>query len=268
MTFIRIAFLGCVGLCAAVTVQAQPMNPMMGGMQFVGQNMAGPQPQFHGMSPDTLLRLREELTMQIQQIQQQIGRQSPNDTQFTQFLLTQRAETMQQLQAVEAQLQATAADLQDPARMPPQDMSMGMPPGWQQPQPGMMGGGMTPEMFQQMMQMQQMQQMQQRQQMPPEFGSWQQQMQMPQERPMPFGPPPAQQQGRYIAQWNTPQFDPMMPGQEVVVLQQAITDLRSEISGLRDQIRSLESQIQLLIRNTMSEPIRIIPDMNAPMVLE
>lgn len=203
-----------------------------------------------GMNPAMLMRMRDQLTFEIQQTQRTLGFLDPNDTQLSSTLKQQQTELLNQLKDVNAQLKAQGVPTESPVEgetptdpnlliqrrddptlpMTPNSLipSMPMPPS-------------TPRM--------------------PDFPMPPNPMGAPGSFPgvLPPGAVPGtmpnisggavtpfdQDQAWADAPW-APQ-----PSKELTELKQTVDALRKELGEMRESIKALETQIQLLNRNIL-----------------
>lgn len=243
----------------------EPASPIPGAvapMPGMDRGGLGAMPGMPRMNPNMLLRMREQMTFEIQQTQRTLGFVDPSDTQLRDTLKQQQDELARQLKDINEQLKAQGVPVegqeaaatgtadptvpatglssipraQDPTMVPgglpqaPADPNLliqrsGMPGG--PIQQGMSGGiGTMPGMVQPS-------------QLPPN---------MIPGMGMPAPTPPTefdQDQAWANSPW-TPQ-----PSKELNELKQTVDSLRKELAEMKENIKALETQIQLLNRNIL-----------------
>lgn len=251
-----------------------PMTPIpgavapMSGMDRNGLAMPG----MPRMNPNMLLRMREQMTFEIQQTQRTLGFVDPSDTQLRDTLKQQQDELTRQLKDINEQLKSQGIPVEGQetaatgAVNSPTVPSMELPNIPRAQDPTMVPGGLPqtpadPNLL-----------IQQRGMMPPpnmqQPGMPQSSMGLMQSGMMPPGisQPVNQGMGTAPAQPATPtDFDQdqawanspwtPQPSKELNELKQTVDALRKELAGMKENIKALETQIQLLNRNILlSQP--------------
>jgi len=209
--------------------------------------------------PALLMRMRERLSLELQQTQQMLGFVNPNDTQLVETLKTRQAEFAQQLNDVITQLQTLNTsppgmssrwdDMPGrPNMLPPGGMGM-MPPGAASPMP-------SPSTREQELLRSEM--LQPYSPMPssgyppgylpfpspsPPYRN------DPPATPMPTNPSPPAWLDQDRA-WEASSWGPRIP-RELTEVKQSVESLRKEVADLKETIKALETQIQLLSRNIL-----------------
>ncbi|MCL2742259.1 MAG: hypothetical protein FWE67_00235 [Planctomycetaceae bacterium] len=219
-----------------ITAQTVPAaDPLQNPVQPVmsGPNVMGGMPAMPRINPVVLMRMRDQMNFELQQIQRQLSFIDPNDTQMRTMLTERQSEIAKELKGVAEQLNLTE---QNPMQntLPAMPRPNSMPPNLSpQFDPSMIPGGnpmmpvAQPPMMQPNMMMQQPGMPPQRS-MPTEFD---------QERAFADSP------------W-VPQ-----PSKELTELKNSVESLRKETEELKTTIKALEAQIQLLNRNILlSQP--------------
>lgn len=176
---------------------------------------------YTGMSPNMLLRLRNDLTMELREIQRTLGYIDPKDTRFAEVLKTQQTEAIQQLKEIEKQLQTQGISETEAPKTPSPWLQMQQFDS-RMPQPQMPDDSRNPlRVLPQQME--------------------QQPITMPHMQPH-----------------NVLEDSPWTPkpAKEIVELKQSVTELQNEVMSLREQIKSLETQIQLLTRSILNSTAR------------
>ena len=204
---------------------------------------------------DVLMRMHQQLTQELQQVQRMLNVIPPTDTQYIEIMKAQQTELTKQLKDIAQQLQESEITNALPGRetripempgisRPPESMlapGMGLPPSM----PGMMpqgGYGQSPLPTQ------------------------------PQVRPYPdllspvvppqiISPynsapvtPPYMPQGMPDQAWDNPWGPrPAANAKELTEMKQSVDSLRREIADLKETVKTLEAQIQLLNRNIVLE---------------
>ena len=254
-------------LCSfAVAQESEPLPPQ----PPVGPRtpVASPATPMRGVNPTMLIRMRDQMTFELQQIQRQLGFIDPRDTQLHKTFTDRQAELLAELKDLNAQLkeQGIAAPDDAVAALPAPDMPRVpvIPPGVdptlfpggmpspplrdeegrtslpapdmprvpRNPLPNGMMGGIVPE--------------------------------MPGVMPMPPGVMPGEMSGFPITPptphdqdqaWVDSPWAPR-PSKELAELKQTVDGLRKELGEMRETIKALETQIQLLNRNflLMNQP--------------
>ena len=197
---------------------------------------------------DAYIRMQQQLTQELQQVQRMLSVIPPGETQYIEMMKTQQAELMKQLKDVAQQLQAfeippeTANALQgrdaripEMPAMPPVDPRMpgmgGMP---QQPMSPWLGQGQTMPM------------------QPPVRPYSDIAPVAPPQTIVPYTPPmPNPTWGDQNQAWggNNPWGPNPAPSKELVEMKQSVDAMRKEIAELKETVKTLETQIQLLNRN-------------------
>jgi len=232
------------------------------------QNESAPAGLDLPQDPAQLMRLREDLTFQIQEVQRLLSFVNPSDTRTTETLQTRQAELTQQLRSVIDQMQTAAPSGtgRNTGMMSPPGMPSGLPQSlpvqslWGQ---GGMNGHMPPGMIDPTMNMSR------NAEMPgmPTSGMMQGTMPNP---PMQAYPPagmiaPVPPIPAHWMNQTPPGWGVQTPGatqeaslpKELTDMKQTVEALRREISELKETVKSLETQIQLLNRNiVLSERVR------------
>ena len=167
--------------------------------------------------PALLMRMREDITLQLQDIQRILGFVNVNDTRTVETLQTRQAELTQQLREVMQQIHNTTSLGHSPGQSLGRETGM-MPPGFPAPidtqwMPGMGMPGIP---------------------IPPVPS-------MPNTMPVP--------NAGWATVQGTPQDAALM--RELTEVKQTVGTLRREIGELKETIRTLEAQIQLLNRNIL-----------------
>ena len=222
------------------------------------------------MNPTMLLRMRNQMTFELQEIQRIIGLVNPDDTQLLDMHKQRQKEVVDQLKDIETQLKAQGVPVEEdavgvPAHLgvipPAQDPTL-VPGGIPQPptdpnllvqtrQPGM---PQMPPGFQMMNPV-----------MPPQTvdGTNPMQPSVTGLHPLP-GPPTATiHPNQYVVPptgfdqdqaWANSPWVPQ-PSKELTEMKQTVETLRKEIGDLKSTVKALETQIQLLNRNILlSQP--------------
>ncbi|MDR0870981.1 MAG: hypothetical protein LBN39_09330 [Planctomycetaceae bacterium] len=221
----------------------QPAAPVMppatpgalpGVLPPVYQNSA---PALPRMNPAVLMKMRNDLTFELQNTQRTLGLIDPGDTELKKTLSEQQSELVNQLKDINTQLKSQGIPLD--GEDAPAGMGMSGLPGLPQKRETLMGGGAFPPnpaglpalnsglplTSQPMM---------------PQPGQI-----LPQTPPQPFDQDHA---------WNNSPWVPQ-PSKELTELKQTVESLRSEIGSLKESVKALETQIQLLNRNILlSQP--------------
>jgi len=227
--------------------------------------------------PALLMRMRDQLSIELQRTQQTLGIvlvQNPNDVQLIETLTTQQADLARQINEVMRQLHSPSPPNIGGAGLPGADARLGgftvLPPGLagiierqipdaRQTEPvmplgiamppenimprmpgGSMMGGMPPGMPMPGI-------------TPGMLGGYHPQPSMLHNMPMPPAPVMpnnAPQWGNHQQAWEEAHWGPRLP-RELTEMRQSVESLQREISSLRDTVRQLETQIQLLNRNIL-----------------
>jgi len=215
--------------------------------------------------PALLLRMREQITNELQKIQQMRGIISPNDTQLIESLDAQQAEWSKQLRDITQQMQAGTLHVLNDGEMPPGLMGssservpripgMSGMPTWEAngPLPQDPRGGYVPPGMPVMPDNRFPSQA-------PGMPGAMPQMPMSQMPTYPVQPP----QDPYFSSgfgggqnWynqdrgETNYWGPRLP-KELTEVKQSVESLKREIAELKETIKVLETQIQLLNRNIL-----------------
>ena len=246
-------------LCSFVVAQESEPPP-------VGSRTPAISP-LHGMNPTMMLRMREQMTRELQQIQRQLGFISPQDAQLQKTLNDMQAELLAQVKSIDAQLKEQGVPV--PTDVADRPNISAIPPG---ADPTLIPGGSP----QQPMRAENI-----LIQRPATGDETVDRMVIPQPSRMPTGQPdgmvtpipdplPQGMMGGIIP-GMPPQQPGMMPGmvpggmpfeampavpsmmpepsKELAELKQTVDALRKELGEMRDTIKALETQIQLLNRN-------------------
>jgi len=220
--------------------------------------------------PALLMRMRDQLTLDLQRTQQMLGFVNPNDTQLVENLTTQQADLARQINDVMRQLQ-TLSTPNVGTGLSGLDRRPGMMPqglhGTQPSQTDMPPGLLPNQTFSSL-------QMRQEPVMPPvmpHVPGLQNAMPInPPINPMPGGmmmggmPPGAYHPpmmptpmepmdahwGNQPHAWDASSWGPRLP-RELTEVKQSVESLQKEIVELRGTIKALETQIQLLTRNIL-----------------
>jgi len=215
--------------------------------------------------PAYLMRLREDITLQIQETQRILGLVNPSDTRTIDTLRIQQAELTQQLRDVIQQLQTAAppgmgrnAGMTPPG-MPPMSVQQQLPtqqmPSWGAAGIGMggTGGTVSPVMTDPNL-------MYGYSNVDPMTG--QPLTAPPAMMPTPIMPsalpgmppfsPPAQWGGMGVPNpaWGGTAQETVLP-RELTEVKQTLDTLRREVSELKELIKTLETRVQLLNRDLM-----------------
>jgi len=230
--------------------------------------------QFPRSNQAVLLQTKQQLTRDLQQVQQMLGLIPPSETQITEMLKGQQEDLTKQIKDVTQQLQAfevPAGEVPKDAAAPPQGM------------PGIQGmpGMMPPPLPRPQDMMPNMQSMPPGMPMPNMSGGMGMPMQTPSRPPLsdviPMQAPPQYNPpypmdgmggmmmpgtpnwGDMSQAWDTSPWGarPASSSRDVLEMKQSIDSLRKEIADLKDTVKTLETQIQLLNRNiVLSERAR------------
>ena len=240
--------------------------------------------------PALLMRMREQISLELQQTQRMLEFISPNDTQTLEILKTQQAELSKQLRDITQQMQTRYQPQGLPTEIMPgvsgtpsaiqgtiqgtqgtQGTIQGMPPGmsmpvthtqesiWRTPVPPMpaVGPYITPSTVPSTA-------LPTAPGMPPDMYS--RPVPMPLNRPeMPvpvpnvYNPPPYPNNAPWGDPtpnvWDMTPWGPKLP-KELTDMKQSIEGLQQEVISLKETIRNLETQIQTLNRILLSEGTR------------
>ena len=192
--------------------------------------------------PALLIRMREQLTNELQQTQRMLGYVNPGDTQLVDALKTQQAELATQLNDVTRQLQTIGSAPRGtlpPGFIPSESDVHLTRPGialplrgqqrdFRQPEPAvppLMPGNLLPTTM-------------------PAGMPYQ---------PMPYQPlemSAAPQWNDQDRAWETSAWGPKVP-KELTEVKQSVESMRKEITDLKETIKALETQIQLLNRTIL-----------------
>jgi len=212
--------------------------------------------------PAFLMRMRDQLTLDLRETQRMLGFINPSDTQLVETLQTRQADLAKQLSNLAQELQTLGTP--NMGIIPGMDVRPGMSPmqpglmptqpiqpprqeqGWQQAEigHGMMGGMPVPGGIHNYSSMPVMP--------VPGVPS----MTYP-PTPMYNGMPSPQvvvpnvpQLGSQAQGWDEAHWGPRLP-KELTEVRQSVESLRREITELRETVKSLETQIQLLNRTIL-----------------
>lgn len=215
------------------------------------------------VNPAVLLKMRNDLSFELQNVQRTLGLIDPNDAELKKTLTEQQAELVSQLKDINTQMQAQglAADGDVPA-LPGQP---GVLPTAPKKADTLMGGGVDANNWLIQQQLQPQRPAPRYPGMgsgiepgslaglPPNFSAPNPARDaMPQTPPgyMPYTPQPIDQERA----WANSAWGPQ-PTKELTDLKQTVESLRTEISTLKESVKALETQIQLLNRNILlSQP--------------
>lgn len=267
--------------------QPQPTNALQGmDSMSAMQNMAA-----RPMPTTALLKWKNQISMELREIQRTIGRLDSTEVQLLATLKERQSEILKEMKEINTQLasqgvpltpEGDAADMAGNVPLPVSGanppsttdpnlliqrrtdppMGMGMPPGavpgnpMQPPQQqwNTMGGAPN-TMMPGTMGMQQPGMVPNPVGMqPPGIGANPMNMQgmaVPASGPMPVAPPTEFDQDQA---WAESPWNPR-PSRELTELKQTVDSLRKELAEMRETVKSLETQIQLLNRNILlSQP--------------
>ena len=237
----------------AVAQESEPVPPQTPGIPRTP--VVSP---LRGMNPSMLLRMRDQMTHELQQIQRQLGFIDPQDAQLQKTLKDMQAELLTQMKDINAQLtelgvpglESTADPLRSTAVERPQIPSL--PPGIDptlipggSPQPsetlgpvpnvprnplptGMTGGMPVPVV--------------------PSAPTIPSMEMMPPMPGVPVAPPRMPTEFDQDQAWADSPWAPR-PSKELAELKQTVDGLRRELGEMRETVKALETQIQLLNRN-------------------
>ena len=204
--------------------------------------------------PALLMRMREQISRELQNTLRMLSYVNPNDTQLVETLTTQQTELSKQLREISEQMQSGTPPTQfssmPSSRDVPQDMFLSAPPTERQ--------GIT-QMMSQLRERQTLEPMipsQNSARMPPSVPE----MPVPLPQDMNRTPPviPMYNLPVYGGQnwadqdraWEATPWGPRLP-KELTDMKQSIDSLQKEVGELKDTIKALETQIQLLSRNIL-----------------
>ena len=209
--------------------------------------------------PALLTRMREQLTAELQHIQEMLV--VVNDAQLIETLKTRQADLTKQLLEVTQQVQQTpAVGRTSNTRTPelPQPMMPGMMPP-RTPEPGVMtpdprgGNFTTTPTFPRNDHYQVPQMMPPGMPGPPQVPGMNYHPTTP--VPFPGGNYATPPWGDPDRMWDATPWGPRLP-KELVETKQSIDSLRKEIADLKETVKALETQIQLLTRNILLERMK------------
>ena len=270
--------------CPLLVAQDVPPRPPVVPPAPTTQDMTPPMPR---MNPSMLLRMRNQLTFELQQTQRTLGFLDPADTQLSTTLKEQQTDLVKQLKDIDTQLKAQGVpveNLQDPTAAAPGMPGAALPEtpkatdptlvpgGSPQPpadpnlliqqrlttgMPGAMPGGMSAGMHGSTPQPG----------MPGMFpGTPMVNPMLPPQTPYNLQQPGGTMPYPPVTPTMTPptpptQFDPdqawanspwvPQPSKELTELKQTVETLRREIGEMKESVKALEAQIQLLNRNIL-----------------
>ena len=256
------AFLFLCSFAVAQELESVPPQPPVGPRTPA---VAAP---MRGMTPSMLIRMRDDMTRELQQIQRQLGFIDPGDAPLRKTLTEMQAELLTQLQDLNTRLkeQGVTGDAADilptppgpatsPAGLPPRVPAI--PPGVD---PTLIPGGSpqpsVPPTVQRQIQM---------------FGDVNDPMSTAPRNPLPSGmmggfvpgmpemppnavpgvpatPPRSPTPFDQDQAWSDSPWAPK-PSKELAELKQTVDGLRKELGEMRETVKALETQIQLLNRN-------------------
>ncbi|MGL4595838.1 MAG: hypothetical protein ACRCUY_14040 [Thermoguttaceae bacterium] len=236
----------------SVVAQEFPNSPQ------TGEGFAGIPPRVPpGINPVALMRFRDQLTMELQRIQQTIGFVDPADRQLLSTLQDQQADLIAQLKDINSKLkeQGMPLDAENgnaagiaPNFMPPKNPNFQLPPqisSMPRPvDPTLTPGGIPQQPFD-----------------APQWGN--KGAAIP---PSPFPMSPQMSPG--MSPGMSPQMSPEMmhqmtdnnaispwasptPPKELIALKETVEGFRKEVAEMKETIKALETQIQLLNRNIL-----------------
>ena len=203
------------------------------------------------------MRMRQQLTAELQQVQRMLSFVNPNETQLIDTLRAQQAELAKQINDVSQQLQVFGTP--STGEVPPDSTFSGgmlpLPSAREVEMPNMprlTDPTLMPSSVPQFLPFQSAQS-----QFPPYYQSSQQPFYpgmpvgqtpiVPDFPPMFPGPQPGNDQDQ---SWTTSSWGPKPP-KELTEIKQSVESLRKEIAELKETIKVLETQIQLLNRNVL-----------------
>ena len=244
-------------LCSfAVAQESEPLPPQ----PPVGPPRTSVVSPLRGMTPTMMLRMREQMTRELQQIQRQLGFINPQDAQLQKTLKDMQADLLAQVKDIDAQLKEQGVPLPtDVADAPDRPNVPAIPPV---ADPTLIPGGtpQQPTKAEDLLI-----------QRPVTKDETAERMQVPAPvvpaNPLPTGmmggivpgtpgmlpqpPSPMQPQTSIVPFAPMPAVPSMgsEPSKEFVELKQTVDSLRRELGEMRDTIKALETQIQLLNRN-------------------
>ena len=252
MMRILLAFFVLCSFATAQELEPLPPQPPVGPRTPVASPTT---PPMRGVNPTMLIRMRDQMTFELQQIQRQLGFIDPRDTQLHKTFTDRQAELLAELKDLNAQLKEQGIAMLDDATATHPDLPRipAIPPGVD---PTLIPGGMSspplrseevriglsvPDIPRDP-----------RNPLPNEMmgGSV---PGMPGIMPMPSNVipvvpamPPTQFDQEQA--WADSPWAPR-PSKELAELKQTVDGLRKELGELRESIKALDTQIQLLNRN-------------------
>jgi len=248
----------------AVEAEAPALSPQVSSLPGMM-----PAPAMGGMSPAPMMggdprfaaEMRTQLTMQLREISQLLGRVDPRDTQFIDTLRQEQALILEQLKNFEAPAMPTTRSVGAPLTGPFGGEQAMIPPGVQRTGDSRFstpanGQQISPEEIAKLIaEAQQAQGNRQNQSFPP--GNFQP------TQPAPFGggtptfgtqnfpvQPPRESftvSPQAGMPWGTAQSS-----QEITELKETVSALQQQIGQMRDEIKALENQMRLLNQNILN----------------
>ena len=194
-------------------------------LSLFAQSEQVPSGQTLPQSPALLTRMREQLTLELQQTQRMLGFVNPNDTQLVATLKAQQTELTKQLRDITQQIQADSPVTSSIGEVLP-DISRQPIPSFPSirnldPLPGMPTGYQNPAFS-----------------APPAIPSY---------NAVPLQPSPSNWINQEQQLWD---MLPSLP-KELIEVKQSVESLQKEIADLKETIKALETQIQLLNRTIL-----------------
>lgn len=250
--FTSVLFSCLVSSALAQETPAQPAEqPPVQAPEYQAPMYQPNAPALPRVNPAVLLKMKNDLSFELQNIQRTLGVIDPSDAELKKTLTEQQAELVNQLKDINSQLKSQGF---------PTENEMGtLPPGMPAPpkkNDTLMGGGQeripSPNWAQP-----------RTTDNPPALPAIPNGMGLPPNLPEPmppgamvpaipnYTPPQPFDQDRA---WGNSPWVPQ-PSQELTNLKQTVESLRTEITSLKETVKALETQIQLLNRNILlSQP--------------
>ncbi|MDR0338527.1 MAG: hypothetical protein LBI18_15755 [Planctomycetaceae bacterium] len=255
-----VLFLQCLTLITLATAQeVSPPAP-----ESLAESLSEPprppviQPVLPRMNPAILLRMRQQLTFELQQTQRTLGFIDPNDKQLAASLQEQQAELTNQLKEINTQLKAQGIPIEN------QEPSTELPTETRTLTPKTTN--IVPETTTPLSSDPNL--LIQRRENSATGSTTSKETQLPLQSPFQSVPGfgnslniPAVESGHLLPTpfdqdqaWSDSPWVPK-PSKELAELKQTVDSLRKEITDLKETVKALETQIQLLNRNILlSQP--------------